>query len=160
MAESGETRLVELPRGMYPGRLDEKGRLKLAAPFQRYYEALTEKTLFVTSLDRRTAAIYTLSAWRSTEMFLENFSDDPDAAELVTFVANQLGSEVEMDGQGRILFNSDLRRVVGLEGTELHLYKQRNHVEVVPHAVYEEMDVKPSIDVVAAVKTLKRARLP
>ncbi len=62
MEESGkpQSAKVELPRGMYPGRLDDKGRLKLAAPFQRYYENLEEKTLFVTSLDRRTTALYTL----------------------------------------------------------------------------------------------------
>lgn len=159
MVENVEGRSVELPRGMYPGRLDDKGRLKVAAPFQRYYEALGEKTLFVTSLDRRTAAIYTLEAWRATELFLEN-CDDQEAAEMASFIANQLGSEVEMDGQGRILFNSELRRVLGLEGTELHLYKYRNHVEVVPHAIYEELDIRAMVDAVPAAKTLKKLKLP
>ena len=41
------------PRGMYPGRLDDSGRVKLPAKFQQYLAALPEKTLFVTSLDRR-----------------------------------------------------------------------------------------------------------
>jgi len=160
VAESGGERpLVELPRGMYPGRLDEKGRLKVAAPFQRYYEALEEKTLFVTSLDRRTAAVYTLAAWRATELFLEN-TDDQESAAVVTFVANELGSEVEMDGQGRILFNAELRRVLKLESTELHLYRVRNHIEVVPHALYEELQVRATVDAETAVKNLRRFKLP
>lgn len=145
---------------MYPGRLDDKGRLKLAAPFQKYYENLEEKTLFVTSLDRRTAALYTLEAWRATELFLENYSDDPTAAEMTAFIANQLGSEVEMDGQGRVLFNSELRKALGLEGTELHLYKYRNHVEVVPHAIFEELNQRAPAEAVPALATLKKAKLP
>ena len=145
---------------MYPGRLDDKGRLKLAAPFQRYYENLAEKTLFVTSLDRRTAALYTIDAWRATELFLENYSDDPEAAAMTAFIANQLGSEVEMDGQGRILFNSELRRVLALEGTELHLYKYRNHVEVVPHAIYQDFDQRAPAEAGPALVTLRKAKLP
>lgn len=151
---------VELPRGMYPGRLDDKGRLKVAAPFQRFYRSLEEKTLFVTSLDRRTAAIYTLDAWRATEKFLEKYSDDPDAAATTAYTASYLGSEVEMDEQGRILFNSDLRRVVALEGTELHLYKCRDHVEVVPDAIHQEMELRSKVMAGDAFSTLRKAGMP
>lgn len=160
MAESGEKRpVLELPRGMYPGRLDEKGRLKVPTLFQRYYEALEEKTLFVTSLDRRTAAVYTMAAWRATELFLEN-ADDQESARIAAFNASDLGSEVEMDGQGRILFNSELRRVLNLEGTELHISRTRNHVDVLAHEEYEKQRIKATVEAEAAIKNLQRLKLP
>jgi len=150
---------TEAPRGMYPGRLDDKGRLKVPSALQRYFESLPEKKLFVTSLDRRTAAIYPIAAWRATEEFFEKYCEDPDAAEAISFIANQLGSEVEMDGQGRILFNSDLRRVVGLEGTELHLYSYRGHIEVLTDAIFQEREQKANVNAVPALTVLKKAGL-
>jgi MraZ protein len=153
--EKPKSAKVELPRGMYPGRLDDKGRLKVAAAFQRYYESLEEKTLFVTSFDRVTARIYTMAAWRLAEAMLDS-NNDTTAAETLAFIANQLGSEVEMDAQGRILFNSDLRKVLKLEGTELHLYKYKDHVEVLPDSIYQEREQRSVVNVAPAQSTLSK----
>ena len=150
---------MKSPGECIPGRLDEKGRLKVPAALQKYFESLPEKTLFVTSLDRRTAAIYPIAAWRSTEQFFDNYKEDPAAAETTLFTANQLGSEVEMDGQGRILFNADLRRVLKLETTELHLYSYRGHIEVLPDAMYQEREQNASANAVSALNTLRKAGL-
>jgi DNA-binding transcriptional regulator/RsmH inhibitor MraZ len=143
---------------MYPGRLDEKGRLKCPAALQRYFESLSEKKLFVTSLDRRTAAIYPIAAWRATEEFFDNYHDDPQAAESIFFIANQLGSEVEMDAAGRILFNSDLRKVVKLEG-ELHMYSYRGHIEVLTEEIYKEREQGSTVNASTALTTLRKAGL-
>ena len=62
---------------MYPGRLDEKGRLKVPAALQKYFESLAEKKLFVTSLDKRTAAIYPIAVWRTIEEFFDNQKEGP-----------------------------------------------------------------------------------
>jgi MraZ protein len=154
-----ESPRVEAPRGMYPARLDDKGRLKVPAALQKYFESLPDKKLFVTSMDRRTAAIYPIAAWRATEEFFDNYHEDPGAAETTFFIANQLGSEVEMDGQGRILFNSDLRRVVKLEGTELHLYAYRGHIEVLTDAIYLEREQNATANASSAVTVLRKAGL-
>ena len=129
---------VEAPRGMYPGRMDDRGRIKLPAPFKEYLEQLAEKKLFVTSLDRRIAQIYPIQRWRDTETFLENFSEDPEAAENLAFNAADLGAEAEMDGQGRVLFSPELRRELGLEDQPVHLYAFGGHIEVLSEALYEE----------------------
>src|SRR5450631_3736851 len=100
---------------MYPGRLDDKGRLKLPAAFQQYFSELAEKKLFVTSLDRRTAQVYTMESWRGNEKFFEKYRDDIRLSRSVFFNAADLGSETEMDGQGRILFSPELRRELGIE---------------------------------------------
>ena len=130
--------MVEPPRGMYPARLDDKGRLKLPVGFQRFYQVLREKALFVTSLDRRTAQIYPMAVWRENEKFFENYREDPKILRNVAFNANDLGAESEMDGQGRILFPPELRRELGIENQNVRLYSYRGRIEVLSEPIYEE----------------------
>ena len=129
---------TEAPRGMYPSRLDDKGRIKLPAAFQQYFSGLSEKKLFVTSLDRRTAQIYTMDAWRQNEKFFDTYNDDPALAEAVAFIANDLGSEAEMDSQGRITFSTELRRELGIENQPVRLYSYKGRIEVFSEKLYEE----------------------
>lgn len=138
MEESGQLLMAEPPRGMYPGRLDDKGRVKLPTAFQQYFSALREKTLFVTSLDRRIAQIYPLPVWRENEKFFEQYKEDPRLARSVAFNAADLGSETEMDGQGRVLFSPELRRELGIENAPVRLFHYRGHIEVLSEKIYEE----------------------
>ena len=128
----------EPPRGMYPGRLDDKGRLKLPAPFQSYFGSLPEKKLFITSLDRRTAQLYTIEAWRQNEKFFDTHLDDPELVETIAFIANDLGAEAEMDSQGRVTFSPELRRELGIENQPVRLYAYKGHVEVISERLYDE----------------------
>jgi MraZ protein len=144
---------------MYPGRLDDKGRLKLPAVFQKYFESLSEKKLFVTSLDRKIAAIYPMAAWRRNEEIFDNYQENPRAARAVYFTANKLGSEVEPDSQGRLLFNSDLRKELKLEGTELHLCAYRGHIEVMTESIFQEQDQISVVETATAVDTMMKAGL-
>lgn len=128
----------EPPRGMYSSRIDDKGRLKLPADFQQYFAALMEKRLFVTSLDRRTAQVYTMKQWRSNEEFLLGYGDDVDLAGAVAFNSADLGSETEMDGQGRILFSPELRRELGIENQPVKMFAYRGHIEVLSESTYEQ----------------------
>ena len=123
---------------MYPSRLDDKGRLKLPATFQQYFAALREKSLFVTSLDRRTAQIYPMAVWRENEKFFETYRDDPRAARSVAFNAADLGSEAEMDAQGRVLLSPELRRELGIENAPVRLFAYRGRIEVLSEKIYEE----------------------
>jgi MraZ protein len=130
--------MVEPPRGMYPSRLDDKGRLKLPAAFQQYFSALREKKLYVTSLDRRTAQVYPMEVWRGNEKFFENYRDDVRLARKLAFNAADLGAESEMDGQGRILFSPELRRELGIENQSVRLFAYRGRIEILTEAIYEE----------------------
>lgn len=129
---------LEPPRGMYPARVDDKGRLKLPVPFQQYLGALPEPRFFVTSLDRRIAAVYPLSAWREVEKFFESSTEDPALYEDVWFTANDLGAEAEMDSQGRLLLSPELRRALGVENQPVKVYSVRGHLEVISEALYQE----------------------
>jgi MraZ protein len=130
--------MVEPPRGMYPGRIDDKGRLKLGVGFTDFLRALREKKLFVTSLDRRIASIYPFAIWRAKEKMLAEYQEDPDLARRLEFNAADLGSECEMDSQGRILFSPELRRELEIENAPVKVVAKNGRFDVMSEAVYEE----------------------
>lgn len=134
--------MAEAPRGMYPGKLDDKGRCKLPATFQQYLAAFREKTLFVTSLDRRTAQIYPMAVWRENEKFFADYRENPLAAKSVAFNAADLGAEAEIDSQGRVLFSPELRRELGIENAPVRLFAYRGRIEVLSEKTYEERKAK------------------
>jgi len=123
---------------MYPARVDEKGRLKLPVGFQDFFKALREKQLFVTSMDRKVALIYPIAIWRGNEKFFEAYRDDPKKARCAAFNANELGSEAEMDSQGRILLSPELRREVGIEDQPVRIYAHKGKVEILSEKIYQE----------------------
>src|ERR1700683_1495009 len=123
---------------MYPARLDDKGRLKLPSAFQQYFAALPERKLFVTSLDRRTAQVYPIKAWRDNVKVLQECRGGATAARKAAFNAADLGAESEMDAQGRILFSPELRRELGIENQPVRLFAYRGRIEILTEAIYEE----------------------
>jgi MraZ protein len=150
---------AELPRGRYPGRLDDKGRLKLPAAFAQFFNSLPEKKLYLTSLDRRIAQLYPIGEWRVNEKFFDEFQDDPQAAQNIAFNASDLGADVEMDGQGRITVHPDLRRELGMEGTELHLIAYKGHVQLLTEERYQEQKRQATERTTENLTVLKKAGL-
>jgi MraZ protein len=150
---------VELPRGRYPGRLDDKARLKLPADFIQFFKSLPESKLHLTSLDRRIAQLYPISEWRVNEKFFDTFQEDPDAADNIAFNAADLGADVEMDGQGRIVVHPDLRRELGMEGQELHLIAYKGHVQILTDERYKEQKSRATENTASDLKVLKKAGL-
>lgn len=150
---------LELPRGRYPGRLDDKGRLKLPSDFIQFFKSLPESKLYLTSLDRRIAQLYPIAEWRVNEKFFDTFQEDPEAAESIAFNAADLGADVEMDAQGRIVVHPDLRRELGMEGQELHLIAYKGHVQILTETVYQEQKSKAAEKAAPDLRILKRAGL-
>jgi MraZ protein len=148
---------IEPPDGMYPSRMDDRGRIKLPVAFKEYLEKFENKRLFVTSLDRRIAQVYPIVLWKQTKKFLENFAQDPEAAENLAFNAAELGAEAEMDGQARVLFSPELRRELGLEDQPVHLYVFGGHIEVLSQTVYEERKRAATVKPIADLTKLRQA---
>src|SRR5690242_4975421 len=113
----------EPPIGMYFCKLDDRTRLKLPADWFNHFKELGVDKLFVTSLDRRIAQIYTIAAWRECERKIEEY-EDPEVSEAVLFNAVDLGATVEIDTQGRVTFPQKLRDELKIEG-QLQLYGSR-----------------------------------
>ncbi|MBZ5593373.1 MAG: hypothetical protein LAP39_14115 [Acidobacteriia bacterium] len=133
--------------------------MKLPAEFQHFLQLLPEKKLFVTSLDRRIAQIYPISVWRENEKFFESYRDNPQVAQDVAFNANDLGADAEMDSQGRVLFNTSLRKDLDLQNQELHLYAYRGHIKVLTEALYQERRQRATKTATESVEQLERAGL-
>jgi len=109
--------MIEPPRECTPDASTTR-TVKLPAVFQQYFDALREKTLFVTSLDRRVAQIYLSRFGRKNEEFFEAHREFAKIANSVAFNAADLGAETVVDGQGRVLFSPELRRALELEGRD------------------------------------------
>jgi MraZ protein len=123
---------------MYPSRVDEKGRLKLPATFQAYLNAMPEKKLFVTSLDRRIAKIYPMPYWRENERILKEYRAKPRSAQIIAFNANDLGADAEMDSQGRVLLPQELRTELGVENSTVRVMVNNGPIEIYSEAIYRE----------------------
>jgi MraZ protein len=135
------TQLVEIepPRGMSPVRLDERGRMKLPVSLKEYLDKFPDRKLWVTSLDRTIGRIYPLLVWRETEKFLDGLTEDPELAERLAFNAADLGDEVELDGQGRLVVPAALRKALGIEDQTVRLRVFRGYIEILSERMYSEM---------------------
>ncbi len=131
-------RLVDPPRGTLSGRVDEKGRLKLPAAVVQYLDSLGERKVFITTLNVSTALIYPISVWRETENMLQQAGDDANFRSDVAFVANHYGEDADIDGQGRVLMPTTLRRDLDLEKDDVHLLCFKQRIEVFGSKIYEE----------------------
>jgi MraZ protein len=150
---------IDAPRGIFPARVDEKGRLKLPSPFQQYLYALGEQKVFITTLDERTARIYPISVWKENENFFDQFADDPAAAEDVAFVANDWGADSELDSQGRLLVPQELRRALGIENQPVWLHCYKGRINVYSKQVYEERKSRASQGLAEKVQLLEKRGL-
>jgi DNA-binding transcriptional regulator/RsmH inhibitor MraZ len=112
--------------------------MKVPSAILAYLEALGDKRVFITTFNLRTARVYPLSAWRVNENFFENFKENPQAAEDVHFVAQELGADSDLDGQGRILFPTELRRRLGMENQSVWLVFYRGGFTVYGKDVYDQ----------------------
>jgi MraZ protein len=123
---------------MYAAHIDDKGRLKMPKDFQDFFMEVGEKKFFVTSLDRAIGSIYTLPLWRhNLRVFAESEStEDGPAAEEIGFLADELGGQVEMDSQGRLLVPAELRKALGMENQAVRLRAVGDRIDILCDKVY------------------------
>ena len=116
---------VHPPRGFHQASVDDKGRLKLPVAVSRYLALLPDKKFFVTSFGTGPVRMYPDSIWQKNLQFFEEFSEDPEPVRKIAFLADALGGDAEIDGQGRVLLPPGLRRNLELEGqpVQLHFFK-------------------------------------
>jgi len=149
----------EPPNGMYPARVDDKGRLKLPVGFQNFVSGLPEKKLFVTSLDRRIGQIYPIRIWRENKDFLYEYRDNPKAAKRISFNAQDLGADSEMDNQGRVLLPPEMRRELGIENQNVRLFAYKGRIQILSEAIYEEQKKQAAASAEEDLDTLEGAGL-
>jgi len=144
---------------MYPARVDDKGRLKLPVGFQQYFAGLTEKKLFVTSLDRRIGNIYLNSVWRKNQQFFNENRGLAAESKRIAFNAQDLGADSEMDAQGRILLPPEMRRELGIENQSVRLFAYKGHIQILSETIYAEQKRLATASAESDLETLDGAGL-
>lgn len=138
MAEISNSGAVEHPRGIYPTRVDDKGRLKLPADFHKYLLEIGAAKVFVTSFDERIGRIYPIPVWREIEALLSTPGEDAEVGADLLFIANDLGNDTELDPQGRLLIPTPLRKTMRAENQPMWLEFQKGYINVFGEEVYAE----------------------
>jgi MraZ protein len=146
---------VEPPRGIYPGRVDEKGRLKLPVDFQEFLKGIGELKVFATSFDERIGRLYPISAWKEIEKLLRNPGENAEDAEHLWFTAMDLGGDADMDDQGRVLLPSELRKALNIEKQPVHLEHYKGHINVFSETIYNERKAAARANRAAALKVFE-----
>ena len=126
------------PAETYQARVDDKGRLKLNADFQRYLKELGETQVYITTRDAKTVRIYPLSLWRKNEAAFNRASEvDPDATEETNLVMKHFGGYSDVDGSGRILIPDRLRKFLHMEDTAVWLQFYDGAINAMGDAQYQ-----------------------
>ena len=159
MEETAQPAAIEHPRGIYPGRVDEKGRLKLPSDFQQYLTGIGETKVFCTSFDERIARLYPISKWKEIEAMLKDPAEDAEAAEDLWFMAMDLGGDAEMDSQGRLVIPTELRRTLKIENEAVFLEHYKGHINVFGKEVYEERKQRARENRAEKLKTFEKKGL-
>jgi len=144
VSEALQTAPVPLrqPQGSFPGKLDDKGRLKLATKVEAYLRSLPDQQFFVTSVNRRTARLYPISMWMKSLEDLKRIEGKSKEVRLYRETAQRLGSEAEIDSAGRIQFSPELRRGLLLEGKGLHLMPVDGWYEITTEEIAKVNDAE------------------
>ena len=111
--------------GRFAHALDAKGRLAVPA---RFREALAEGVVLTRGIDR-CLSLYPMAAWRPLAEKVSALPiTDPDARNFRRMVFAE-ATDLDLDGQGRILVPPELRRYAGLEREAL-VVGVHTHLEV------------------------------
>ena len=102
-------------RGVNALNLDAKGRMAIPTRYRERLQADCESKLVVTIDRDRCLLIYPLPRWEEVELSLKQLpSFNPQTRKLQRLYIGH-ATEVEMDGQGRVLLAPELRRFAGLQ---------------------------------------------
>jgi MraZ protein len=118
------------PLGIYSSRCDDKGRVRLPKEIEDFLRTFPDPQFFVTSLDGRIGRIYDIQTWRENQKVLEEYEEDPDAAEYIGYLADRWGGISTIDAQGRLLIPPDLRRKIEVENQKVFVRYYRSAVEI------------------------------
>ncbi len=118
-------------RGSADAKIDEKGRLKIPSKFRSLLLEHYGPRVFVTSYGSPSMRLYPLAEWMRVEEVLRKsgWGDDPRVVRFLRTV-DLFGDEQEVDGQGRVLIHSRLRKHAHMEGEVVVLGHPTNLLEV------------------------------
>ena len=123
-------------RGSALAKIDEKGRLKLPAPFRIAIDPKYGTEFFVTSLRGDSIRIYPMDVWLRVEERLSRASAMNPSIMRFKNAVNYFGQAASIDGQGRLLVHPLLRDRAAVRG-EVVVLGQQDFLEVWNRATFE-----------------------
>jgi DNA-binding transcriptional regulator/RsmH inhibitor MraZ len=156
--QNGQKSMVEAepPLGIFTAKCDEKGRLKLPAEFVTYLKTLDIDKVFITTVDMKLARIYPKRTWEINQNLFETAGEDSEIAEDVAFIANLYGGASEIDGNGRVLIPTNLRRELELESQTVWLDYYNGGINVFGKKIYDERMQRATVNLAEKVKSLRK----
>lgn len=112
-------------RGSEKVKLDDKGRLKIPAPFRQILFDQWGPKVFLTHVKPMQLTIYPLAVWEGIEQRLASMSDSLPEKNRFLLTASNFGSEKSVDDQGRLAIPPDLRQRLRLNEDVLVLGELR-----------------------------------
>ena len=117
-------------RGINSATLDGKGRMALPARFRESLMVIAEGRIVVTiDMRERCLLLYPLPEWEVVQAKLEALSNIAENARRLQRLLIGHATDVELDGQGRILLPAMLRDYAALQ-KKLVLVGQGNKLEI------------------------------
>jgi DNA-binding transcriptional regulator/RsmH inhibitor MraZ len=90
------------------------------------------------------------------EALLNSAGEDAENAEDLLFTANDLGGDVELDPQGRLLIPGPLRKAMNAENQPVWLESQKGHIKLFGAEVYEERKQRSARNRADALKIFEK----
>ncbi len=144
-----------LPTWLISASVDKKGRLKFPSLALQYWRSQGNPKLFVTSLDRKVGRVYAAADWWKKVAVLSTPGPNAAKANGPLFHAIDLGEEVEIDSEGRVLLPSNMRRELGLEDSQVWLYLKRGRIDILSASVYEARKREAMVNIEANLADLE-----
>jgi MraZ protein len=123
---------VNVLRGNYSAKIDDKGRLKIPTAFRALVEDQHGAGLYITSLSGEYVRIYPMSVWLALEERLKRMPSTHPARVKFLDRVNYHGQLGEFDVQGRVLIPARLRESAGMAG-EVDVLGQADYLDVWNH---------------------------
>ncbi|MBN8732956.1 MAG: hypothetical protein J0L64_20635 [Acidobacteria bacterium] len=162
MADSSQIGSSEAPQQavippMYAedSSVDEKGRLKLPAAFQRYLGAAAGAEFMATTNDLKTAIVYTSSDYLQYRNDVKS-QLGPERAEPLLYVMERFGGTSKLDGEGRLSLPGELKEELGLNKRQKVWLRFRNRrIEILRDEDYEQEFQAAKMTLADSLKLLK-----
>lgn len=120
---------------------------------------LKGQELFVTSLDGRIGRIYPLPLWQKQEQLLADDTENPKWADDLMLTADKYGGAADVDGQGRVMVPTTLRRKMGIENQPVKLRHFNGVILIYSETAFEEDDQRAETNQEEKVDAFRRKGL-
>src|SRR5687768_9987834 len=123
---------MDVLRGNYAAKIDDKGRLKIPNAFRSLIEGKHGAQVFVTSLTGEYVRVYPMPVWAELEEKLAKMPSTHPARVKFFDRVNYYGQTAEFDNQGRVLIHPRLRDAALMTG-EVDVFGQYSYLDVWNH---------------------------